>query len=110
MAVSESSKHDLYRELERLVGKKRAETFMDMVTTVPWSEVATRADIQALRSEMASMATKSELQALRAEMTAWGSGMATKAELERMGRRITVWTSSMVVTMAILAFTAGRAI
>ena len=83
MAVSEPDRHDLYQGLVETFGQKRAETFMNLVTTVPWSEVATKADLERF---------------------------ATKADLERMGRKIVMWTASANLVVAGLAFAAGRLI
>ena len=81
MKVSEPDRHDLYQGLEEQLGKRRAETFMNLVTSVPWSEVATKSDLEQF---------------------------ATKGDLERMGRRVVMWTSSMVLATAGLAFAAGK--
>lgn len=89
MAVSEPDRHELYQALEQKIGKRPTEIFMNLVTTVPWAQVATKTDLGAFRD------------ALRAEM-------ATKDQVERMGRKITMWTSSMVVAMTGVAFAAGR--
>jgi hypothetical protein len=48
MAVSESDRHELYRSLERTIGKRPAETFMTIISQVPWAEVATRQDLAGL--------------------------------------------------------------
>lgn len=52
MAVTEPDRHDLYQGLEETLGSRRAETFMNLVTTVPWTEVATKSDVAELRAEM----------------------------------------------------------
>ena len=88
--VSEPDRHDLYRGLEEQLGKRRAETFMNMVSSVPWSEVATKADLE-------RFATKADLESF-----------ATKADLERMGRKIIMWVFPTVLGTAALAFAAGR--
>lgn len=54
MAISEPERHDLYQGMVEALGQKRAETFMNLVTTVPWSEVATKADVANLRAEVKS--------------------------------------------------------
>jgi hypothetical protein len=61
MAVSESDRHDLYRGLEEQLGRRRAEIFMNLVTSVPWTEVATKRDLAELRA-----ATKQDLAEHRA--------------------------------------------
>jgi len=85
MAVNEADKHDLFQALVEKLGQKRAETFMNLVTTVPWSEVATKADLE-------RFATKADL----------------RAETERMARKIIQWVSGAILVVAGLAFAAGR--
>jgi hypothetical protein len=69
MAVSEPDRHDLDRGLEAL-GKRRAETFMNLVTSVPWTEVATKRDVAELRAELSEIraSRKQDIADLRAEM------------------------------------------
>ena len=97
--VSEPDRHDLYRGLEEQLGKRRAETFMNMVSSVPWSEVATKADLErfATKADLERFATKADLESF-----------ATKADLERMGRKIIMWVFPTVLGTAALAFAAGR--
>ena len=97
--VSEPDRHDLYRGLEEQLGKRRAETFMNMVSSVPWSEVATKADLErfATKADLEHFATKADLERF-----------ATKADLERMGRKIIMWVFPTVLGTAALAFAAGR--
>jgi hypothetical protein len=65
------------------------------------SDLATKADLALLKSEL-----KSDTVALRAEMVALEERLT--ARIEQMGRRIVTWTSSMVLAGAALAFAAGR--
>ena len=53
MAVNQADKHDLFQALVEKLGQRRAETFMNLVTTVPWSEVATKAGVRAETERMA---------------------------------------------------------
>ena len=92
MAVSEPDRHDLYQGLLEALGRRRAETFMNLVTTVPWTEVATKADLD-------RFATKADLERF-----------ATKEELERMARKLVAWMASMTLGVAGLAFVAARLI
>lgn len=81
MVLSEAEKHDLYQGLVEKLGQRRAETFMNLVTTVPWSEVATKSDLERF---------------------------ATKADVERMGRKISMWTAGLNIALVALAFAAAR--
>ena len=101
MAVSEPDRHDLYQGMVEALGKKRAETFMNLVTTVPWTEVATKSDLErfATKSDLERFATKSDLERF-----------ATKEDLERMARKLVTWMASMTLGAAGLAFAAARLI
>lgn len=61
--VSEPDRHDLYRGLEDALSRRRVETVLDMVRSVPWAEVATRSDLAAVRT-----ATKQEIARVREEL------------------------------------------
>jgi len=115
--VSEPDRHDLYRGLEEQLGKRRAETFMNMVSSVPWSEVATKADLErfATKADLENFATKADLErfATKADLERFATkagleNFATKADLERMGRKIIMWVFPTVLGTAALAFAAGR--
>ena len=102
MAVSEPDRHDLYQGLAESLGKKRAETFMNLVTTVPWTEVATKSDLE----RFATKAYLEERFATKADLERF----ATKEELERMARKLVAWMASMTLGVAGLAFVAARLI
>ena len=68
MAVTERHRHELFNEVERVLGKRHAETLMELLPPVGWADVATRHDLESLRREMA---TKDDLHALRRDMIGW---------------------------------------
>ena len=68
MAVTEKHRHELFNEVERVLGERHAETLMELLPPVGWAEVATKHDLEALRREMA---TKDDLHALRRDMVGW---------------------------------------
>ena len=75
MAVSEPEKQALFLALEDAIGKKPTETFMNLVTGVPWSEVATKSDLAGLRSDFAD--SRAEIQkALRGQLLAFSTVVA----------------------------------
>ena len=50
MAVTEATRHRLYRRLEEVLGPEEASTMMDLVPPVGWADVATKADLEHLRA------------------------------------------------------------
>jgi hypothetical protein len=90
MGVDEQARHRLYRRLEEVLGPEEAGTLMHHLPPAGLSDLATKADL---------LLVKSDLAALRADLT---------ARIERAGRRLVMWTSSMVLASAALAFAAGR--
>ncbi|MDQ3757580.1 MAG: hypothetical protein M3394_07010 [Actinomycetota bacterium] len=53
MAITEQSRHELYRHLIETMGEKRAATLMAHLPPVGWADVATKQDIDHLRETMA---------------------------------------------------------
>lgn len=90
MAIDEGPRHRLYQRLDEVLGSHEATTLMGLLPPVGWADVATKQDLNILRTEM---------QALRHEL---------HADMERLGRRVVMWTSSLMVALAALAFAAGR--
>ena len=56
MAIGEADRHELYGTLERVLGKREADTMMALLPPVGWADVATKNDlrheIQALESRL----------------------------------------------------------
>jgi len=52
MALDERARHQLHRKLEEVLGAEQASTLMEMLPPVGWADVATKRDLDALRSEM----------------------------------------------------------
>jgi hypothetical protein len=55
MGTSEAARHDLYTGLVELLGENRAGTLMAYLPTYDPAEVATKSDIAALRSDLATV-------------------------------------------------------
>jgi hypothetical protein len=55
MAITESSRHQLYQRLEEVLGAEQATTLMEHLPPVGWADVATKRDldhaVEQLRSE-----------------------------------------------------------
>ena len=52
MTTTEHRRDDLHHRLDDVLGPDHATTLMDHLPTVPWRDLATREDVQRLRSEM----------------------------------------------------------
>jgi hypothetical protein len=77
MAISEADRADLYAGLVETLGSRRAETLMSAIPLYDLDQVATKADLQVLasdlRAEMAELRAEfhTEIGALRKTMTNW---------------------------------------
>jgi hypothetical protein len=75
MAVTEKHRHELFNEVERVLGERHAETLMELLPPVGWADVATKHDLDtaigSLRREMAGLAMKDDIHALRRDVITW---------------------------------------
>lgn len=59
MSLTEQSRHQLFEELDRILGPEKAATLMELLPPVGWADVATKRDLDrlgdALRGEMATL-------------------------------------------------------
>jgi hypothetical protein len=65
MTVSDEDRRDLFEGFAALLDRKRANTLMELLPPVGWSDVARRGDIAELRGEMSEL--RGEMALLRAE-------------------------------------------
>jgi len=70
MALDERSRHQLFVRLEDVLGSEAASTLMEHLPPTGWADVATKHDLDALRT-----ATKHDLDALRMDLDAFRSAM-----------------------------------
>ncbi len=98
MTVTEKQRHQFFKQAEEVFGPDGAETLMELLPPVGWAEVATKRDVDALRT-----ATTSDIDAIRAEMHAEFAHVATKADLERGLRQQLVTTLTANAVMVGLA-------
>ncbi|MGI8425112.1 MAG: hypothetical protein ACR2M4_00625 [Actinomycetota bacterium] len=63
MAVDERSRHALHTKLQKVLGEEEAVTMMELVPPVGWGEVATKRDLDDLRSDFRDL--KSDFRELR---------------------------------------------
>ncbi|QGG94337.1 hypothetical protein [Actinomarinicola tropica] len=52
MAITEKSRHELYRRLEEILGPDEATTLMEHLPPVGWADVATKDDLRSLESRL----------------------------------------------------------
>ena len=67
MAVSEETRHTLYRRLEEVLGHEEATTLMELVPPVGWADVATKQDLDHL-AEVIRLELRAGLAGGRTEM------------------------------------------
>jgi hypothetical protein len=98
MAIDEHSRHELFKRLEDVLGKREASTLMAHLPPVGWADVATKADLE--RFEALNRADHDRLEA------------RMDAKLHRMESRllrtILFTNSTAVITVGGLAFAAAR--
>jgi hypothetical protein len=52
MSVTEFQRHQIFQWLEATMGAEKAAIMMDLLPPVGWGDIATRADLESLRSEL----------------------------------------------------------
>lgn len=52
MAITEESRHLLYRRLETTLGREEATVLMEHLPPVGWADVATKTDLEHLRGDL----------------------------------------------------------
>ena len=115
MAVDERARHELYRRLERIVGKEATDTLMAYLPPTGWADVATTSDLRAvgaeLRGEMAEL--RGEMAELRGEMAALRGEMrgeigALRGEMHAVTRTVVLSVIGAQVGIAGLALALAR--
>jgi hypothetical protein len=118
MAVTEKHRHELFNEVERLLGPQHAETLMELLPPVGWADVATKHDLDGLRVATKvdldgfRAATKADLDGFRAATKADLDGirtvMATKDDLSLLRRDMFTWLlAAMGIQTAVIGILVG---
>ncbi len=118
MPVGDRIRRNLHRTLESVLGEEEADTLMSRLPPVTWNDVATRAGLDALRTEFRgefiSLETslRGEMNSMRAELCSeMQTGFATlRAEfVEASNRQIkwlvtfaAAWTSLLVAIVRLI--------
>jgi len=75
--IDERSRHALYLRLEQVLGSDEAGTLMEHLPPVGWADVATRRDLEVLRTELGA-----EIAGVRTELGAEIAGVRTELGAE----------------------------
>ena len=72
MSISEQSRHNLYSRLEAVLGREEAATLMEHLPPVGWADVATKRDLDVVRSDLSSeiAMVRSDMGMLRSDLRA----------------------------------------
>ncbi len=105
MTIDERSRHALFARLEEVLGSEEAATLMEHLPPVGWADVATKRDLDQLSVETKHVIDRldSKLEATKQELLA-----TFRAELNGQTRTMIFAMSASVVSVAGLAFAAGR--
>jgi hypothetical protein len=115
MAVDERARHELYQQLERVVGREATDTLMSYLPPTGWAHVATKDDLRAmgaeLRGEMAEL--RGEMAELRGEMAELrgdvrGEIGSLRAEVHAVTRTVVLSVVGAQVGVAGLALALSR--
>jgi hypothetical protein len=96
VSITEYERHQIFKWYEEKMGPERASVMMQLLPPVGWHDVATKADLQALRAEL-----RGEIAELRGEMAELRSELRGEiAELRGEVQSTAARTlRAMVVTM-----------
>ena len=107
MAVDERARHELHGRLDDVLGREEATTLMSLPPPVGWADIATKHDLDSLRSEL-----RAEIGQLRGELR--GEIGQLRGEFHRdlgvLTRTLLISMLTAVIAVAGLAFGAARLI
>jgi hypothetical protein len=96
VTTSDRDRLNLYQKLDEFLGTEEANTLMEHLPPVPWNEVATKSDLNALevalRSDVDAMGTQLRVEMaattkeLRSEMATMGKEL--RSEMAAMGKEL----------------------
>ena len=98
MAVDERSRHELFTRLEEILGQEHAAVLMEHLPPVGWADVATKHDLDQLRT-----ATKSDLEVTEQRLLA-----TFRAEINAQTRLMILSMATVSVGVAGVTLAAAR--
>jgi len=114
MSVDDRTRNSLYRKLESVLGTEEANTLMAHLPPTTWRDIATRADVDhlgtELRSEMQTLGTelRSEMQTLNTRVDTLGTELRSEM-LHGVNRQIkwlmtfgAAWTTVLLTATQML--------
>lgn len=75
MTIDERRRHELHDGLHEVLGQQKADTLMSLLPPVGWADVATKRDVEVLRTdlvhvqEMLQLQLRTEISSVRTEIT-----------------------------------------
>lgn len=102
MAITEHTRHQLHQALIESLGEEEAATLMEHLPPVGWADVATKTDIDNLRT-----ATKTDIENLRTSLSDRMDKMAAdlRTEMANQFREAQRWTLTTMFGLTALATT-----
>jgi hypothetical protein len=104
VAVSEHSRHQLYRHLEETMGQERANTLMELLPGVGWADVATKQDL-AHQAELLRHELRTELAGVRKEMADLRTSLANTLRVHTVALAGT--TAALIATATAIVLAKG---
>ena len=98
MAVTEESRYRLFKQLEDTLGAEHSNTLMEHLPPVGWADVATKTDIQTLRSDMEQLELRMNMR----------FDAALASGLHRQFVQIIASVAAMLTVMLTLAVTVNQ--
>jgi hypothetical protein len=102
MAITEKTRHELYRRLEEILGPDEANTLMEHLPPVGWADVATKEDLHQLETRLDARFEVLEFK-LRSEMANLGSDLRTEMANLAIEMHSTLRTNAYLTVGAIAA-------
>ena len=106
VTITEESRYQLHKRLEESLGATNAGTLMALLPPVGWADVATKSDLNALRTEMdlrfQSLEHRMDLRFEAMEHKLGATEDRFEAALERQTRKyVTIMTAVLTVLLSI---------
>lgn len=100
MSISEAERHEIYELIKSATSDRVANNIMSLLPPVGWADVATKTDLESLRTEMRSEfgSVRADIHSVRADMRTLEANLRTEMH-----------QSIRTQTWALVAWTTGLA-